>query len=478
MHKAHFRLFGVPVRVEPFFVIVAALWGLQLEPLWRVFTFVLIAFVSVLVHEMGHALMYRFAGQRSAVVLHAFGGFTVPAGGGRRVLSKPMAVAVSLAGVVTQLLLMWLPAHLLRDTNWVIDQARQAYTEGTGVLLHPDAFTWWQLLGDVATLSLWWAIFNLLPIRPLDGGHVVETLLGFENACKVSIAAAAVAGLFVIRQWDSFFGGMFFFLFAFLNYRDLKAGEHTGAFEVDAPEAGGGSGGGGRTRARGGGGGGSGGRRGGRRRSGHLQPVPSMEELSAELQSFTDPGELETQVWNALRRGDGQQAGELLRQGGKRANPFLQASVALAQGHDGLALDLFEAAYVAEPGGPPNIVPAKLLADRGQALPLAGTLIAQGPVGVEAAGSLQTHLHYAERFRASAEVGEQVFAAGPRSPAQTAFEVACSWAKADEVDEALRWVEAAVDAGFKAPSVLDGEPDLASVRAHPGWSAVRARLTA
>jgi hypothetical protein len=42
----------------------------------------------------------------------------------------------------------------------------------------------------------------------------------------------------------------------------------------------------------------------------------------------------------------------------------------------------------------------------------------------------------------------------------------------------LRWIEAAVDAGFRAPGVLDGEPDLASVRALPGWPAVRSRLSA
>jgi hypothetical protein len=101
-----------------------------------------------------------------------------------------------------------------------------------------------------------------------------------------------------------------------------------------------------------------------------------------------------------------------------------------------------------------------------------------GATGIEAAGGLQTHLHYAERFRAAAEVGEQVYAAGPRSPAQTAFEVACSWARASEPAIALRWVGTAVDAGFRAPGVLDGEPDLASVRALPGWAEVRSRLSA
>src|SRR5690606_32997497 len=99
---------------------------------------------------------------------------------------------------------------------------------------------------------------------------------------------------------------------------------------------------------------------------------------------------------------------------------------------------------------------------RGRAVALAARLVGEGEAGIEAAGSLQTHLHYAEQFTAAAEVGEQVFAAGPRSPAQTAFEIACSWARAGPPGAALRWVEAA----------------LAAVRALPGWAAVRRRLSA
>src|SRR5690606_19203749 len=67
--RSHFRIFGIPVRVEPFFVIVAALFGLHLEPVWLVFAWIVIVFVSILVHEMGHALTYRAFGQRSAIVL-------------------------------------------------------------------------------------------------------------------------------------------------------------------------------------------------------------------------------------------------------------------------------------------------------------------------------------------------------------------------------------------------------------------------
>jgi hypothetical protein len=394
-------------------------------------------------------------------VLHAFGGFTIPTGGGRRVLSKPAAIAVSLSGAFAQLLLLWLPAREMMRSDLVLSSSWNV-----------EIYT---VLYYVAFINLWWAIFNLLPIRPLDGGHVIETLVGFELACKFSIGFGVIAGLVALREF-SLMAGLFMFLFAFMNYRDLKA-ERSEAFEVDAPEAGpspprsGGSRG--RTGDRGGGRAGT-----KRRRSGHLQGLPSAFDPTDETAFTRDSSEVENVVWNALRSGDTDRAGAMLKQSGFRPNPFLQASVALAQGHTGLAGDMFETAYLAEPGGPPNLVPATLLADRGQAVELAAALVAAGPKGVEAAGSLQTHLHYAERFRAAAEVGEHVFAAGPSSPAQTAFEVACSWGRADRADEALRWIEAAVDAGFKAPGLLDSEPDLTAVRSLPGWPAVRSRLSA
>jgi hypothetical protein len=197
-----------------------------------------------------------------------------------------------------------------------------------------------------------------------------------------------------------------------------------------------------------------------------------------DLTPRPDLAQSETQGWNALRRGEGARAQSLIERAGDGVNPFLRASVALLVGPPEMADDLFEAAYKAEPGGPPNLVPATLLADQGRAAAVAERLVKAGPVGVDAAGGLQTHLHYAERFPAAAEVGELVYQARPRSPAQTAFEVACSWARAGNAEIALRWVGVAVDAGFRAPGLLDGEPDLAPVRALPGWAAVRARLSA
>src|ERR687891_168002 len=229
--RPHFRIFGIPIRVEPFFVIVAFLFGIRLEPLWVVFAFAVIVFVSVLVHELGHAVTYRMLGQRSAIVLHGFGGFTVPTGGGRRVLTKPKSIAVSVSGAFAQALLLGVPARLLFESDWGQDQLLDYVTSGRAF------FNWAPVLFYLGWVSIWWAAFNLLPIRPLDGGHVAEELFGFEMACRLSIGACAVAAFIAFRYLDlGLFGLLFFGLFAFINYRDLREGQSTGAFDVNAPE--------------------------------------------------------------------------------------------------------------------------------------------------------------------------------------------------------------------------------------------------
>ena len=71
----------IPVRVSPLFFLTAALIGfLWSNTLMGTLIWMMIIFVSVLVHEYGHALTAKAFGQSPRIELVAFGGLTIPQG--------------------------------------------------------------------------------------------------------------------------------------------------------------------------------------------------------------------------------------------------------------------------------------------------------------------------------------------------------------------------------------------------------------
>lgn len=443
----HFKIAGIPVRVEPVFFVISALFGLRYIDIGLdvVLIWMAASFVSILVHEMGHGLSLKVFGQPSAIVLHGFGGVTISPR--RSQVSKARSITVSVAGSLTALVVLWLPARQLLRSDWIIDQPRNLII----------------LIVFLEFQNLWWSIANLLPIRPLDGGNVTAELFGLPMARRISIGAAAFGALWAFTH-DQSYAGFFALFLAFNNWQEIRAeqaGHDVDAFAVDAPDPGAP----GPSRGR------------GRRPHLHAVPGPAQGPLGAPTLTPDDPARVEQLAWNALREGDTPTARRLVeRLGPGGASPYLRASTALATGSAD-AFELFEAAYAAHPGGPPNLVATDLLARAGAATAVAQRLIARADgSGREGAATLQTHLHYGDHFRAAAEVGEVVYEAGPPSRAQTAFEVACSWARAGELEQAVAWLGQAADQGFRAATIVDGEPDLAALRADPRWPLLRARL--
>lgn len=153
-----FRLFSIPVSVRPSFLIVAALISFRFSrelPLF--FTWIGIVFVSILIHELGHALTARAYGSEVKIELNAIGGltsWTIPAdqfGPGRRAL---VAAAGSGVGVIFGGLL------------WLIAQAAGPFAGLTDFIVD-----------GLIRVNVVWGLLNWLPIRPLDGGHLLQSLL-------------------------------------------------------------------------------------------------------------------------------------------------------------------------------------------------------------------------------------------------------------------------------------------------------------
>jgi len=184
------QLFGIPLRVEPFFFVTAWLIGPRQEPLWSL-VWVLVVLTGILAHELGHAFAGRRLGLQPWMQLMAFGGMTGwirprPLTAGQQILISAAgpAVGISIGGAV-----------LVASFAGVFAGAPPAVL---------------QVLDYVLWVNLGWGILNLLPILPLDGGHILSSVAGLvagrngRIAARIfSIVLTVVIGLWalVAGQW-------------------------------------------------------------------------------------------------------------------------------------------------------------------------------------------------------------------------------------------------------------------------------------
>jgi stage IV sporulation protein FB len=141
--------------------------------------------VSLLVHEFGHAVAFRWlGGVRSYIVLYVFGGLAVPQGD---VDSRWRRVVVALAGPLAGFALC---AAVYYSNAYLYPWALQG---------RPLFF----LYAFLFLINLFWGVLNLLPVFPLDGGRVsmevcaaVWRRRGARVALEVSIAVAGLVALY------------------------------------------------------------------------------------------------------------------------------------------------------------------------------------------------------------------------------------------------------------------------------------------
>jgi Zn-dependent protease len=137
----------IPVRVEfPFFLVIVLIGYNSHQSVTLLLTWVGVAFGSVLLHELGHAIVGREFGSPTSIVLYAFGGLTFHNGG--KWLTARQDVLISLAGSLSQIVLLGIPAYMV-TRDWTL-----IYT----------SYGWYIFFWDLMWVSLVWGIVNLLPI--------------------------------------------------------------------------------------------------------------------------------------------------------------------------------------------------------------------------------------------------------------------------------------------------------------------------
>jgi Zn-dependent protease len=221
-----FRIGKIPVRVLPSFFIMAALLGMSLSNPIKLVCWVVVVLASVIVHELGHAVVGQAFGLEPSIALHGAGGTT--SWTGSRKLSPGKRIAISLAGPVAGFGLgaLVLAATLLGRGG--------SHAERGGAPSELSAV----LVGDLIYVNFVWGVLNLLPILPLDGGNVMAQVLGVVRpgrserpAHVISIAlagAGAVAALATRAYWPAILAASF----VSMNWQALRA---LSAAEHDAP---------------------------------------------------------------------------------------------------------------------------------------------------------------------------------------------------------------------------------------------------
>jgi Zn-dependent protease len=178
--------------------------GVQYALIW-----IPILFVSVLIHELAHAAMIgAFGFGASHVVLTGMGGVTI----NQRRARPWQDMLISVAGPAASFGLYFLAQAILAN----VEVAR---TDRMLAALMPR----------LAIANVFWGIFNLIPVPPLDGGHATREFfrifLSERTAFVISIWIAIIVGALVAilalvqRQ---FFIGLYIAWFVYMAFQQWQ----------------------------------------------------------------------------------------------------------------------------------------------------------------------------------------------------------------------------------------------------------------
>ena len=219
-YDLRFSILGIPVRVHPMFWLIGLLLGSGTPELLDVAIWVGCLFVSILVHELGHALVAKSYGWPPDIVLHGFGGFARYSPGFG--YTRKRAIWISFAGPLAGFGLfaivygadLWIRAGLADGQPWAI----KLLTGDTGNRI---LFAILQL----EYINLVWGLFNLLPVFPLDGGRICFELCDGRNsrsgqirAYQIGIIAAGLAALY-FANLEMYLAALMFGSLAYQNYQ-------------------------------------------------------------------------------------------------------------------------------------------------------------------------------------------------------------------------------------------------------------------
>ncbi|MGI8604800.1 MAG: metalloprotease [Verrucomicrobiales bacterium] len=203
-----FTLFGIPVRIDPWFWLIGLLFGGSRLDLGKsagvilLFSWMVVWLLSFLIHEFGHALVQRKYGGRPEILLYGGGGLAF----GNRHFTRWQSLIISAAGPVVEIaagLLIWWVLHAIHPTSYFLRHA----------------------MADFSWICVFWGLFNLIPVLPLDGGHIVNALTDGRTrlVAGIGMVAGALTALGMLA-YGLLFVTIYMGYFAWRNFETWRRG--------------------------------------------------------------------------------------------------------------------------------------------------------------------------------------------------------------------------------------------------------------
>lgn len=240
-YDLRFQIFGIPIRVHPMFWLAGALIASN-QPLPAMALWIACAFVSILVHELGHGLLAQRYSNCREILLYTLGGLCFYSPEPRR-SSHQLAITLAGPGAGFLLCLVFMIGtslvwgitprehfSLACETVGLESRADPGYLM-SAILKFPGQ-TSFRLYHNMVFINLMWGLVNLLPIVPLDGGRVSQTLLSLYDRSQaqrwsyiVSLLTSGILTAYVMsRPGDpDLFLIIMFGSLAFMSYQSLQA---------------------------------------------------------------------------------------------------------------------------------------------------------------------------------------------------------------------------------------------------------------
>ena len=226
----NFVMFGIPVRIAPYFWLLGLFFGMNLATPAALLAWMAAFLLSILIHELGHAVAFRSFGYYPMITLYAMGGLTAPdsygaefrffrpsvdlrSGAGRRDPRGCLALERARAGRIRYGVPMGSPERCLSSGESAADQPDARSLR----ILVPRNQHFLGIHEPPARLSARWRPYRaaiLLQLNPRTG---------LRDSLVLSVVAAGAVAVAALVEWREWYLAAMFAFLAYSSYAELNS---------------------------------------------------------------------------------------------------------------------------------------------------------------------------------------------------------------------------------------------------------------